>query len=148
MTTESIRIPPERIVPVATEVASGAKTVAGVLGFFIVLFAIAAVGMLSDGQAVMSDGEVKDGSSTAIGIGIWLIALAAIALKFIKTARRATAAAELAKTNSGHEFVLSGKLIVVSAPGGIPEPHRSFKVSGKLRTMLLAVPQATVVNHD
>ena len=146
MTTESIRIPPERIVPIATEAASNAKAVAGVLGFFLVLFAIAALGMPSDDK--VAAGGTAYNAGRMVGGSLWFIVLGAITWSFIKKGKRATAAAELAKTSSGYEFVLSGKEVLVMAPGGIPDPNRSFKVSGKLRTMLLAAPQATVVRND
>jgi hypothetical protein len=141
---DSVLIPADRLAPIAREAASGAKTVASVICFFIGMFTIAAIGVLVDtsGSATQT---TMDGGSMIVGMGIWFVVLGSIASKFFCAARRAAEAAKLAAADVGHQFFLSGKLIVVADATGVVQPQMSFKLSEKLRRMLMAVPQATVI---
>jgi hypothetical protein len=147
MIGESIPIPAPRIEPVALETASSAKTVAGVLFFFVAVFVFAAVGMLIDGNS--SSSGKHDGSSMVAGVLFWLVVIGMVAMRFVKTARCASAAAQRAKADPASQWFLSGKLIVGWDSAGTPRPELTFKISNKLRTMLLSVPRATIVDsHD
>jgi hypothetical protein len=144
MSEESISIPRERIEPVAKEAASANKTVAGVLGFIGGIFVLAAVTM----PGKESGGET-DAVGAIIGTLIFVAIFGAFMLKFIRNARAATMAA-LAATSQTMEytFTLSDRWVMVADSAGVPQPQRSFKVSRKLRKMLVAFPRATVVDKD
>jgi hypothetical protein len=147
MTTESIPIPADRVPPVATDMSSSSKVVAGVLFFFAVVFGFAGLGALSEEPAY---GEPKRDSAENVGrmIGIMLFAgLPAIfGFRAARNASRATRAAALAKNEPGYSWRLAGRWIVVADNVGAPRPELSFKINGKLRTMLLAVPRAEVID--
>ena len=146
MTTESIPIPADRVPPVATDMSSSSKVIAGVLFFFAVVFGLAGMGALSEEPEY---GEVPKNAAENAGrvIGILLVGgLPAIfGFRAARNASRATRAATLAKTEPGYSWRLAGRWIVVADNGGAPRPELSFKINGKLRTMLLAVPRAEVI---
>jgi hypothetical protein len=137
---DSVQIPASRLEPIATEAASNAKSVAGVVFFLAVAIGCAAVGVMVDGS-----GGKEDGTAAAGGMAFWALLIGAIAMRFVRTARAAGAAALRAKTDPTSHWYLSGKMVVASDANGTPRPDLSFKVSNKLRQMLLAVPKATVV---
>jgi hypothetical protein len=146
---ESIGIPSERVVPIATEAASNAKTVGSVMCFFLGLFAIAGIGVLADRSGGSTTGRTMDGGSLVVGLGFWFIVIGAIASRYLGNAKRASAAVRAATSKTEtYTFTLAGNLVVVANSAGVPLPDRSFKVSRKLRTMLVAVPRATVVDSE
>lgn len=142
---DSIRIPPERIVPIANETASSAKTIGAVFCFILGLVVFAGVQMVTN-PGSFTDGTESTGG-TIFGLGFWMIVLGGIAAKFIGNARRAAAAAKAAtSTNVEYSFNLTGRMVVVADANSVPLPSRTFKISRKSRAMLLAVPRATVVD--
>jgi hypothetical protein len=146
MTTESIPIPADRVPPVATDMSSSSKVIAGVLFFFAVVFGFAGLGALSE-EPARDEAPKNSAESAGRVIGILLFAgLPAIfGFRAARNASRATRAATLAKTEPGYGWRLAGKWIVVADNAGAPRPELSFKINGKLRTMLLAVPRAEVI---
>jgi hypothetical protein len=139
---ETIPIPAPRVEPVALEAASRGKTVAAVLFFVAAVFVFAAVGMVLDGTSNGGRGE----SSMVAGVLFWLVMIALVAMRFVKNAARATAAARRAKVDPSSRWFLVGNTIVGGDSTGAPRPDLTFKISNKLRAMLLAVPRATVVD--
>jgi hypothetical protein len=148
--SDSIGIPRERVIPIATEAASNAKTVGSVMCFFLGLFVIAAIGIVADRSGGnTTTGRSMDAGSLVVGLGVWFLVLGAIANRFLGNARRATAAVRAASsTTEEYTFTLAGNLVIAANSAAVPLPDRSFKVSRRLRTMLLAVPRATVVDSD
>lgn len=139
---DSISIPAVRIGPVATEAASSAKTVAAIWFFVIALVVVGSAGMAANGT-----GDERDPVQLVVGMLFWGMIVASIAMRYVKAARRATAAIARAQADPSSQWFLSGKMIVGVDASGAPNPGVTFKISRKLRAMLLAVPQATVVEH-
>jgi hypothetical protein len=137
---DSISIPAVRIGPVATEAASSAKTGAAIWCFAIAVLVLATIGIATDGT-----GTKQEPTQLIVGIVFWVLIVASIAMRYLKAARRASAALARANTDPSSQWFLSGKMIVGVDASGAPNPQVTFKISRKLRTMLLAVPQATVV---
>ncbi|HEX5060830.1 MAG TPA: hypothetical protein VFV99_15790, partial [Kofleriaceae bacterium] len=105
------------------------------------------MGVLFDNK----DGSSKDSAEAAGGvIGALLFAgLPAIwAFRAARNASRATRAANVAKSDPSYTWRLSGKFVIATDGPGVPHPELSFKVNGKIRTMLLALPQAEIVNRS
>jgi hypothetical protein len=144
MHVESIEIPAERVPPVATDASGAAKNVAAVVFFIMFIFVVAAIGVMTGGST-KSSGET-DGVSLAFGMLFWVGLFAFIGFRFARNASRATRAANLAKTDPRYTWRLSGKHVIAADGAGVPRPDVSFKINGKLRTMLLAVPRAEVVD--
>ena len=145
MTTESIAIPAERIPPVAKDQSGTSQAIAGVLGFVALAFGVA---------VISSPGEASPGESAAYDAGFFagvIIGMAIIvglpglfAFRSARNAKRATRAAGLAQSDPSYRWSLADRWIVAVDGAGIPRPELSFKISRKLRTMLLAVPRAEV----
>jgi hypothetical protein len=87
----------------------------------------------------------QDPMQIAVGVLFWALIVASIAMRYVKAARRALAAASRAQADPSSQWFLSGRLVVGVDASGAPSPAVTFKISRKLRTMLLAVPPATVV---
>ena len=149
MNAESISIPAERIPPVATDCASGAKVWAGVLLFLAIVLAIATLGAIGDKDnpaAKAKDSAEKVG--TIIGMMIVVALPGYPGFRFARNASRASRAAALARGDA-YTWQLAGKWIVaVDRRTGAPRPDLSFKINEKLRTMLLAVPRAEVTHRS
>lgn len=145
MTTESLPIPAERVPPVATDMASSSKTIAGVLFFVAVVLGLAGLGT-SDEPRTESSSAYEAGYKSGHVFGVVLLfgLPAYFGFRSARNASRATRAATLAKNEPTYAWRLAGKWIVVADGSGAPRPELSFKINGKLRTMLLAVPRAEV----
>lgn len=149
VTTESIAIPAERVPPVAKDMASTSKNIAAVLLFLCGLLAIATISV-AVGDTPSGDLDAPKNSAEAAGHAVGMIIVIALfaglpgwfGLRAARNASRATRAANLAASDPSYTWQLSGKYIVAVDAQGAPRPELSFKVSGKLRTMLLAVPRA------
>ncbi|HEY5944087.1 MAG TPA: hypothetical protein VIV40_01285, partial [Kofleriaceae bacterium] len=126
--------------------ASGSKSVAAVLLFFCVIFGIAMLGALGD-----DSDKTKDSAENAgriVGMLLFAGVPGAFGFRAARNASRAGKAGKLATTEPSYSFRLSGKYIIVADGNGAPRPELSFKINRKLRTMLLAVPRAEVVEHN
>jgi hypothetical protein len=134
----SIPIPPERVPPIAKEVADAKKTWA-ILWWFVTALAV----LIAFGQ---SDSD-HDKVSSVAGLAFWAFVLFALGLRQWKIGRRATRAADLA-TAPDTAFVLANNLIVAIDTRGVSLPDATFKISGKHVTMLTALPSATLVTKD
>ncbi|HEU4610608.1 MAG TPA: hypothetical protein VFS15_00970 [Kofleriaceae bacterium] len=156
MMTESIAVPAERVPPVASDMASSSKTLAGVLLFFCAIMAIAMIGVVTgDSKSSANDYEPKDSAEAAghavgmiIGVGLMAGLPGWFGFRAARNASRATRAGNVAKSDPSYTWRLSGKYIIAADGHGAPHPELSFKVNGKLRTMLLAVPRAAVVDRS
>ena len=146
MNVESIPIPSERIPPVATEAAGAAKNLAAVFLVFAAIVVLAGIGMAAEGKPPSGDDDMG-GGAMLFGLLFWLSIPSLLGLRFVRMARRATRAARLAAQDSATTWRLAGKLIVAADGAGVPRPEVSFKISQKLRTMLLAIPRAEVVER-
>ncbi len=134
----SIPIPPERVPPIAKEVADAKKTWAILWWFGTALAALIAYGS-ADGSG--------DSKNSIIGIAFWAFVLFMLGVRQWKIGRRASHAAELAK-GPHTSFVLANNLIVAIDDRGVSLPDATFKVTGKHVTMLTALPSATLVAKD
>jgi hypothetical protein len=153
MTTESIAIPAERVPPVARDMASSSKSIAGVLFFLGAIVAIGALGAL--GEGTHDDDRPKNSAEAAgnavgavLGAGIIFGVPGWFGFRAARNASRATRAASVAKTDPSYTWRLAGKYIIAADGHGAPHPELSFKINGKLRTMLLALPRANVVSSS
>ncbi len=145
--SDSISIPPERLVPIATETSSSGKTIGSIFCFILGIVVIAGITMLTNPDSF--DGNHDDAASTLLGVGFWILIFGAFAAKFIGNARRAGAAAAAAQSqNVAYTFHLTGRMIVAADANGAPLPSRTFRISRKSRAMLLAVPRAAVVDKS
>ena len=135
----SIPIPPERVPPIAKEVADAKKTYA-ILGWF----GMSLAALIFYGQ---HDTDKHDGGTMIAGYAFWIFVLFALGLRQWKIGRRATRAAELA-TGPDTSFVLANNLIVTIDTRGVSLPDATFKIGGKHVTMLTALPAATLVPRD
>src|SRR4051794_1727164 len=130
----SIPIPPERIPPIAKEVADAKKTWA-----ILWWFGAALACLIAYGKHDTATGQ--DGSSMVAGVLFWVIVLFALGVRQWKLGKRASEAARRA-TESGTSFVLAGNLLVAVDERQVSQPSASFKISGKHVTMLTALPVA------
>jgi len=150
MSIESISVPAERIPPVASDMASSSKVAAGLLGFLALIAAVASLSVLGDDKhhEVIRDAAEAAGynAGTVIGCLLFVGLPGWFGFKAARNASRATNAARLAQTNPSYTWQLADKYIIAADAAGVPHPELSFKVNGKLRTMLLAVPRAQVVD--
>jgi hypothetical protein len=128
----SIPIPPERVPPIAKEVADARKTYAILWWFGSALAALIAYGQSS---------KRDDGTSEIAGIAFWAVVLVWLGVRQWRIARRATEAARLAQM-TGTSFVLAGNQLIAIDERQVSQPSASFKLSGKLVTMLTALPTA------
>ena len=137
-----MEIPSERIPPIATEAASGARTVAIVLGFITILVTIIAFTM--ENTAV--DSAERAGFN--VGRAFWPLVFGLIAFRFVRITKRATAAAALALSDPSSRWHLNDKLLLGTDRNGVPNPDVSVKLNEKLRAMLVAVPPSRTVGGD
>jgi hypothetical protein len=144
MNIESIEVSSERIPPIGTDMAGSSKVTAGVLFFVAVIFGISVLFGAGDEADKASDSAEKAGEIIGALVAIAIPGL--IGMRFARNASRANRAAQLAATDSRYAWRLSGKFIIAADAHGAPRPELSFKINRKLRTMLLAVPRATVVD--
>jgi hypothetical protein len=132
---ESIPIEGARIPAVAIDKAGSSKAIAGVLFFVCAICALAMLGSLTDSNK-------KRNSAQAVGAviaGLLVVGVPALfATRSLRNAQRATRACNVAKTDPGYTWRMSGKQLIAVDPTGAPRPELSFKLNGKLRTMLLA----------
>ena len=127
-----VQIPPERVPPIAKEVASSKQTWAILFWFTSVLGALIAYG-----QQTSHD----DKAANVAGIGFWVIVLFAIGLKHWKVARRAEQAVKRAE-DPHITWTLAGRELVAYTDRGVAMPEASFKLSSSQVTMLTALPKA------
>ena len=146
MNVESIPIPSERIPPVATEAAGAAKNLAAVFLVFAAIIVLAGIGMSLEGKPASGDDDVG-GGAMLFGLLFWLSIPALLGIRFLRMASRATRAARLAAQDPSTTWRLAGKLMIAADGAGVPRPEVSFKISQKLRTMLLAIPRAELVER-
>ncbi|HEY5927430.1 MAG TPA: hypothetical protein VIV11_37355 [Kofleriaceae bacterium] len=153
MNVESIQVPAERVPPIAGDVAGSSKVVAGVLFFVTVIIALAMHDVLTNKK--FDEDRPRDSAEAAgqsvgklLGVGLFVGLPALFGFRAARNASRATRAGNVAKTDPKYTFRLSGKYMIAADGAGVPHPELSFKVNGKNRTMLLALPHAEVVNKS
>ena len=127
-----VQIPPERVPPIAKEVASSKQTWA-----ILFWFTAALAGLIAYGQ---KSGD-SDQTTNAAGIAFWAIVLFAIGLKHLKVARRAEQAVKRA-ADPYVTWTLAGRELVAYTDRGVSIPGASFKLSQSQVTMLTALPKA------
>lgn len=147
MNIESIEVRAERVPPVATDMASGSKTVAAVLFFLSAVLALGVFGMSFDDKKEALGDDSAEAAGAVIGFLLIVGLPGLLGFRHARNASRATRAGKLAQTDLHYTWRLSGKYIIAADGNGAPRPELSFKISRKLRTMLLAVPRAEVVDR-
>jgi hypothetical protein len=128
----SISIPPERVPPIAKEVADAKKTYA-----ILWWFGSALAALIGYGQSTSGGHE----SSEVAGVAFWAVVLLWVGVRQWRVARRATEASRRAETG-GTSFVLAGNQLIAIDERQVSQPSASFKISKKLVTMLTALPTA------
>jgi hypothetical protein len=145
MSTDSIPIPAERVPPIAKDQSGTSQAIAGVIGFIAVALAVAVFSAPSEappGESAAYDAGFFAGIVIGMALMVGLPGL--FAFRSARNAKRATRAAALASSDPSYRWSLADRWIVAVDAAGIPHPELSFKISRKLRTMLLAVPRAEV----
>lgn len=144
----SIPIPPERIPPIAKEVADNKKMYAAIWWFGTLLITVAGFASAGDSSRHHHyNSDTAYDAGTIVGVGFWVLVLFLIGLRLWRIGRRAARAMDLA--TGGHTaFVLADKLLVAVDERGVSLPDATFKISGKHAAMLTALPSATLVAKD
>lgn len=147
-TVESITVPAERIPPVAREASEASKTVAAVLFFAVGVLVLAMFGVAERDDEKADDAAVESAaerSGRKVGRAIaplLFIGIPAIfAVRAARNASRATRARTQGASDRNMTWRLSGRLLVAADATGSPRPDMTFKVTRRLRTMLLALPR-------
>lgn len=144
---ESITVPAERIPPIAREASEASKTVAAVLFFAVGVLVLAMFGVAErdDEKADAAVESAAERSGRKVGRAIaplLFIGIPAIfAVRAARNASRATRARTQGASDRNMTWRLSGRLLVAADATGSPRPDMTFKVTRRLRTMLLALPR-------
>lgn len=136
--SESIQLPAESVEQAATSVISSGKSSLAMWFWMNGVFVLAAIAILLR--------ETKDFGTMLGGLAFWGVVLAFLTRrpwKRVKTAR----AAQLAAKTERLTWLLSDRLIVAVNERNIPVADLSFKISRGTRQLLLAVPQARLVER-
>lgn len=144
---DSISIPGARVAPIARDVATSWKSIAGVLGFLCVVLTIAMLSVIGDKDSdAPTDSAERTGYVAGKVLSVFIMAglPGLFAYRAARRGSRAARAAEVAATDPQTTWQLSGKLLIAER-GGAPRPELSFSVGSRSRTMLLAVPRAEVI---
>ncbi len=129
----TIQLPSECIEQTAESVASRHKSIAVLWFWALGLFAFGGVAMAAEGK--------EDASTVVVGIGFWVVLFGILAVRTLRKAWRARRSGQ-ASLDRSLQWFLDGKTIVAADARGIPQPELAFKITGKLRTALTAVPRA------
>jgi hypothetical protein len=136
--SESIQLPAESVDQAATSVISAGKSSLAMMFWMDGIFVVAAIAILTK--------ETRDFGTMLGGLAFWAVVLAFLTRrpwKRVKTAR----AAQLAAKSGQMTWLLSERLIVAVNERNIPLGELSFKIPRGTRQLLLAVPQARVVER-
>ncbi len=133
MLSAPVQIPPERVPPIAKEVASTRKMWASVCWFVGAVMVAGAVG-------TQADASLGRGSLLA-GAAFWVVVLGGFGLRWYRQARRASEAANRA-TGGAATWMLSGRDLIAYDRAGVPQPDASFRLSTTQAAMLTALPKA------
>jgi len=155
MSVESIKVPSERIPPVAKDMSGTSKSVAGVLLFVTAILLITSIAFAMgdtppefDRPAPKDSAEAAgEAAGTVIVFGLFAGLPFLFGFRAARNASRATRASKVAASDPSYTWRLSGKYIIAADGAGVPRTEVSFKVNGKIRTMLLALPQAELVQR-
>lgn len=134
----AIELPSECIAQTATAVAGRHKTIAGVMGAFVGLFAIASVAIFAEG---------REPASTGAGGLFWVALFAYFLMRNLRKAERARRAGA-ASLDRALRWFLEGRTVLATDAKGVPQPELAFDITAKLRTVLTAVPRAEVVQRS
>ena len=133
----------EAIPDVAAAVRSRSSSVAGVLGFFMVVMTIAIIASAWDPP---KPGSHDHGIATPI-IGTAMI-LAALGWPFMRQLQRGACAKRIAALalDPNVTWHLNDKLLVAADANGVPRIGCSIRLTSHLRNVLTTVPVAKVVS--
>lgn len=148
MSVESVSLRAERVPPVATDMASSSKSFAAVLLFVCIVLALGVFGMSVEEQKETLGDDSAEAAGAVFGFLLIVGIPGLFGFRHARNASRATRAGKLAQTDPSYTWRLSGKYIIAADGTGAPRPELSFKINSKLRTMLLAVPRAEVVDRS
>lgn len=137
--SESIQLPAESVEQAATTVISAGKSSLAMMLWLDGLLVVTAIAILTR--------EPKDFGSMLGGLGFWAVIFALLTRRPWKRVKTARAALLAAKTNASLTWLLSDRLIVAVNERSIPLAELSFKIARGTRQLLLAVPQARLVER-
>ncbi len=136
---ESIELPAESVAQAATKTAQSGKSSLAVMFWVDGIFLLSPVALLGSYQG--------DKGQLAFGLGFWILVCGLITLRIWRRVKGARAAETAAKTNAALTWRLNGRQIVALDQRNIPQIDLSFKISRTLRDILLAVPEARVIQR-
>jgi hypothetical protein len=136
---ESIELPAESVVQAAAKAIQSGKSKIAVMIWLDAIFVLSPFAALSSFKG--------DKAGLVFGMGFWILVCGLITLMFFRRVRTARAAETAAKTNPALTWRLNGRQIVAINDRNIPEVDLSFKISRTMRDILLAVPEARVVQR-
>lgn len=134
--SNAIELPREGAVQAATSALGSAKSVFALMGF---LDGVVTLGMLTVIRQKADAGHLA-------GLGFWLCILGAITMRLWRRVKLVRGALATAQTSTRTTWLLDGRTII-GVEGGIPQLDLSFKISNTVRNVLVAVPQARVVER-
>ncbi len=137
--SESIQLPAESVEQAATSVISSGKSSLAMMFWMDGIFVVAATAILTR--------EHKEFGTMLAGLGFWAVILGLLTRRPWKRVQSARAALLAAKTNRSLTWLLNERLIVAANERSIPLTELSFKIGRGTRQLLLAVPQARIVER-
>jgi hypothetical protein len=136
---ESIELPAESVVQAAEKTAQSGKSSLAAMFWLDGIFLLSPLALLGSYKG--------DKGQLAFGLGFWILVCGLITLRIWRRMRGARAAETAAKTNPSLTWRLNGRQVVAINERNIPQADLSFKISRTMRDILLAVPQARVVQR-
>ena len=136
---ESIELPAESVVQAAEKTAQSGKSSLAAMFWLDGIFLLSPLALLGSYKG--------DKGQLGFGLAFWILVCGLITLRIWRRVRGARAAETAAKTNAALTWRLNGRQVVAINERGIPQVALSFKISRTMRDILLAVPEARVVQR-
>jgi hypothetical protein len=136
---ESRELPAESVVQAAAKTIQSGKSSLAAMFWLDALFLLSPIALINS-----YDG---DKGQLAFGLGFWLLVFGLITLRFWRRVKAARTAETAAKTNPALTWRLNDRQVVALNERGIPQADLAFKISRGTRDILLAVPEARVVQR-
>jgi len=132
------QIPPERVPPIAKEIASTRMMWAAIIWFFCGLMTVAMVSMPDEDKDKDTDLAAK-----LLGGGVVIAVPFLIGLRQFRHSKRAGAATRGA-TEDSMTFMLEGRHLFAYDKAGVPQLNATIKLSRQNAAMLTALPKAEI----
>ena len=136
---ESIELPAESVAQAAAKTAQSGKSSLAAMFWVDGIFLFSPLALFGSYRG--------DKTGLASGLGFWILVCGLITLRIWRRVKGARAAETAAKTNAALTWRLNGRQVVAINERNIPEVELSFKISRTMRDILLAVPEARVIQR-